>query len=427
MVYDYDGSSHKNISIGGDKRKVENFINDDAIERSRSSTDSDCVNINMNEFMAQRRKHAQEEYTQIRNELACKKWGPQTQKYFADNFNHNGSPNWKDFNLEQKRHFCPSGGSHPNLQMDGREVTESYLHSSNGSQTSTNTVDIDGVHMNNSVTDTIQMNETYMKDSARSGQQSSGRFMNYSATDGLQMNRRSINNFLRDDQDINGIPVNDSHAYGLSMNEGSMKNSFGHGTQMSMCSINTGYRNGGLMNERRFNTSCTEGAQFNISSMNASYQNSPEMYRLSINPSGNNAHQRNSCYRDDNNVNRRAINPGYTDSGNIHGFDVNAAQNLSARNKLSEKYLVDSVDMNRSGMNICHTVNNPWMRNEDKIIGSDTTGTQMKYSDRKEEDIKLMDYSGKKQEKVSHMTPEEMDGQQIIKEDLNQLEMNTQG
>ena len=161
--------------------------------------------------------------------------------------------------------------------------------------------------------------------------------------------------------------------------------------------------------------------------MNASYQNSPEMYRLSINPSGNNAHQRNSCYRDDNNVNRRAINPGYTDGGNIHGFDLNAAQNLSAHNQLSEKYLVDSVDMNRSGMNICHTVNNPWMRNEDKIIGSDTTGTQMKYSDRKEEDIKLMDYSGKKQEKISHMTPEEMDGQQIIKEDLNQLEMNTQG
>ena len=79
MVYDYDGSSHKNISIGGDKRKMEHFINDDAIKRSRSSTDSDCVNINMNEFMAQRRKHAQEEYTQIRNELACKKWGPQTQ------------------------------------------------------------------------------------------------------------------------------------------------------------------------------------------------------------------------------------------------------------------------------------------------------------------------------------------------------------
>ena len=71
--------------------------------------------------------------------------------------------------------------------------------------------------------------------------------------------------------------------------------------------------------------------------MNASYQNSPEMYRLSINPSGNNAHQRNSCYRDDNNVNRRSINPGYTDGGNIHGFDLNAAQNLSARNKLSEK------------------------------------------------------------------------------------------
>ena len=121
MVYDYDGSSHKNISIGGDKRKMENFINDDPIKRSRSSTDSDCANINMNEFMAQR-KHAQEEYTQIRNELSCKKWGPQTQKYFADNFNHNGSANSKDFNLEQKRQFCPPGGSHPNLQMDGREV-----------------------------------------------------------------------------------------------------------------------------------------------------------------------------------------------------------------------------------------------------------------------------------------------------------------
>ena len=38
-----------------------------------------------------------------------------------------------------------------------------------------------------------------------------------------------------------------------------------------------------------------------------------------------------------------------------------------------------------------------------------------------------MDYSGKKQEKIGHMTPEEMDGQQIIKEDLNQLEMNSQG
>ena len=101
----YDGDTFDRMSRAPQKRTMEDSMNDDQMKRSKRATDFDCVNINMNQFMAQRRESAEEEYRQIQNDLTSRNWGPQTKRYFADNLNLEQSMNWNKSTREQNHQF----------------------------------------------------------------------------------------------------------------------------------------------------------------------------------------------------------------------------------------------------------------------------------------------------------------------------------